>query len=170
MCKRSFTSQMFLSQEYWTVIWIYLAMLHRCYCHYYCFIQNINCFNFCYWKYKLPLYAQMYTYNLYPINWNSLFWSGHFQQQYRGCAFILQSSRNKGIEQACYTVSRTIQDNTVPEPWILFLYIALPTWVGSYKLTSDCIEQSLGLRYSSSYAQPVIGCAGNYPCRVSQRK
>ena len=34
-----------------------------------------------------------------------------------------QSSWNKGIEQANYTATETIQNNTVLEPWNLNLYI-----------------------------------------------
>ena len=33
----------------------------------------------------------------------------------RGCAINHRSTRNKGIEQACYPVTRTIQNNTVLE-------------------------------------------------------
>ena len=40
----------------------------------------------------------------------------------RGCAFNHQSTRTKGIEQACYPVTQTIQNNTVLEPWILFFF------------------------------------------------
>ena len=60
---------------------------------------------------------------------------------------IIDSTRNKGIEQACYPVTQTIQNNDVLEPWIPFpwAYITLSLGMRSY-LTSDYIEQSLGLR------------------------
>ena len=49
-------------------------------------------------------------------------WQEYFYALYkRGCAFIHQLSRNKGIEQECYTVTEAIQNNTVLEPWVLHL-------------------------------------------------
>ena len=39
---------------------------------------------------------------------------------YRGSAFNHRSTLNKWIEQACYPVIQTIQNNTALEPWIPF--------------------------------------------------
>ena len=52
---------------------------------------------------------------------------------------------NKGIEQACHTITnQSIENNTVLEPLILYLYIALSIYVGS-SLVSYYIEP-LGLK------------------------
>ena len=40
-------------------------------------------------------------------------------KDYKGCAFILRSFQNKRIEQACRTITQTIQNNTVLEPWTI---------------------------------------------------
>ena len=57
------------------------------------------------------------------------------------------STQNKGIKQECYPITQdhSEQYNTVLEPWIPILYIALSTGVRS-SLNSNYIEQSLGLR------------------------
>ena len=49
----------------------------------------------------------------------------HVSMQYRGCVFNHRLTWNKGIEQACYPITKTIQNNTVLEPWTPFLYITL---------------------------------------------
>ena len=56
-------------------------------------------------------------------------------RDYKGCAFILQSSQNKRIEQVCCTdtVTQTIQNNTVLEPWTIQMYnIVKGSWVIAY--------------------------------------
>ena len=60
----------------------------------------------------------------YPIFHFSLFSAPHYLPLVlvqalthdRGCAFNHRSTRNKGIEQACYLVTQTIQDNIMLEP------------------------------------------------------
>ena len=37
---------------------------------------------------------------------------------------------NKGIEQACHTITQSMQNSTVLEPLILYLYITSSTGVG----------------------------------------
>ena len=50
----------------------------------------------------------------------------------RGFTFIHWWSRNKGIYQACHTLTQTIQIYSGLELWILYLYIALSTGVGQW--------------------------------------
>ena len=50
---------------------------------------------------------------------------------YRGCAFNDRLTWNEGIKQAYYPVTWTIQNNTVFEPWIPFLYITLSAGIRS---------------------------------------
>ena len=50
-----------------------------------------------------------------------------------------------GTKQSNKSAIVTIQNSTLLEPWILYLFIALAKEDGSY-LTSDYIEQRLGLQ------------------------
>ena len=38
---------------------------------------------------------------------------------------LVRSSQNKRMEQACHTITQSIQNGTVLEPFILYLYITL---------------------------------------------
>ena len=60
---------------------------------------------------------------------------------------IIDRLGTKELNKRAIQLCKTIQNNTVLEPWIPILYIALSTEVRS-SLNSDYIEQSLGLRYS----------------------
>ena len=68
------------------------------------------------------------------------------EDTYRGCVFNRRSTQNKEIKQACYPVTRTIQNNTVLESWIPFLSITLSLGVSLLPIILNKVEGYGALR------------------------